>query len=94
MYDHYVSKQQLMVGSTAWYDPRSQNDGPATAASALIGFAEAYLEAGGDVQTVREKIYDSTSFPHAAPLKRDLLFTARNWSSPTVDIWEGVVGGW
>ena len=37
---------------------------------------------------MREKIYDTTAHPAAAPVQRDLLFVASNWTSPSFDIWE------
>ena len=67
---------------------RPQNDGPATSAITLIKFATAYLAKGGSVQTVNEKIWDSTNYPTAAPVLRDLQFVVSNWSSPCFDIWE------
>ena len=71
---------------------RPQNDGPATAAITLKQFADEYLAAGGSLQTVKDKIYDSSSFPANAPVQKDLLFVASNWSSPSYDIWEEVEG--
>ena len=60
---------------------RPHNDGPATSAITLMDFAYSYLADGGSLQTVKDTIYHG-------PVKRDLLFVARNWSSPTYDIWE------
>lgn len=51
-------------------------------------FATAYLLAGGSINTVREQIWDSTTYPTQAPVMRDLQFVATNWSSPSFDIWE------
>lgn len=51
-------------------------------------FANDYLAAGGDMTTAQEKIYDSTTYPASAPVMKDLLFVASNWSSPSFDLWE------
>jgi glucoamylase len=51
-------------------------------------FANDYLANGGSINTVKQKIYDSSSFPASAPVKKDLLFVASNWSSPSFDLWE------
>lgn len=69
---------------------RPQNDGPATAAITLIEFAQGYLAAGGDITKVKQYIYDSTSFQSLAPVQRDLLFVASNWTSSSFDLWEEV----
>lgn len=66
---------------------RPQNDGPATAAITLIDFANAYLANGGSMQTVKQKIYGSAGSTKA-PVLKDLLFVATNWSSPSYDLWE------
>lgn len=67
------------VFTGAWGRP--QNDGPATSATTLINFANAYMSSGGSASTVQDVIYN-------APVKADLLFVASNWSSPSFDIWE------
>jgi len=67
---------------------RPQNDGPATAAITLMEFANDYLANNGSLATVLEQIYDSTSYPDTAPVQKDLLFVASNWSSPSYDLWE------
>lgn len=67
---------------------RPQNDGPATAAITLMEFANTYLAAGGSIDVVRENIYNSTMNPGLAPVMKDLLFVASNWSSPSFDLWE------
>ena len=67
---------------------RPQNDGPATSAITLMEFAYAYLKANGSMATVRQNIYDSENYPTQAPVMKDLLFVASNWSSPTFDLWE------
>ena len=51
-------------------------------------FANDYLADGGSLQTVKQKIYDSATFPASAPVMKDLLFVAKNWSSPSFDLWE------
>lgn len=40
------------------------------------------------MQQVLENIYDSTTYPSTAPVQKDLLFVASNWSSPSFDLWE------
>lgn len=67
---------------------RPQNDGPATSAITLMEFANAYLAKGGSIDTVKQKIYDSSTYPAQAPVMKDLLFVASNWSSPSFDLWE------
>lgn len=69
---------------------RPQNDGPATAAITLIEFARSFIAASGNVATVKQHIYDSTSFPESAPVQKDLLFVASNWTSSSFDLWEEV----
>ena len=60
---------------------RPQNDGPAEAATTLLRFATAYLDKGGDLDNVKEKIWN-------APVLPDLQFVASNWSNPSFDLWE------
>ena len=67
---------------------RPQNDGAATSAVTLMNFANSYMANGGSLQTVKDMIYDSTENPAQAPVQKDLLFVATNWSSPCFDIWE------
>lgn len=67
---------------------RPQNDGPATAAITLMEFANSYLSAGGKKAAVLLNIYNSTANPTMAPVMKDLLFVASNWSSPSFDLWE------
>lgn len=67
---------------------RPQNDGPATAAITLMEFANSYLAAGGSKSVILNNIYNSTQNPQSAPLLKDLLFVASNWSSPSFDLWE------
>jgi len=63
---------------------RPQNDGPATSAITLMEFSSDYLAAGGSLATIRQAIYDGPQ----APVLRDLLFVANNWTYPSFDIWE------
>lgn len=51
-------------------------------------FANDYLASGGNISTINQKIYDSATFPASAPVMKDLLFVASNWSSPSYDLWE------
>ena len=51
-------------------------------------FANDYLANGGSIDTVKSKIYDSTTFPASAPVQKDLLFVASNWTSSSFDLWE------
>jgi glucoamylase len=67
---------------------RPQNDGPAESATTLMEFANAYLANGGDLETNKEKIWDSDNFGTQASVLKDLLFVATNWSSPSFDLWE------
>lgn len=67
---------------------RPQNDGPASAAIAMMEFANTFLAQGGSMAKVRREIYGEKGNKAAAPLKDDLLFVARNWTSPSFDLWE------
>lgn len=67
---------------------RPQNDGPATAAITLMEFANTYMANGGNLSMVKSRIYDSTANPSMAPVMKDLLFVASNWSSTSFDLWE------
>ncbi|KAL9090377.1 MAG: hypothetical protein Q9159_002004 [Coniocarpon cinnabarinum] len=67
---------------------RPQNDGAATSAITLIDFANEYLDAGGDMSQVMNNLYDSDANPAGAPVKKDLLFVANNYSSISFDLWE------
>ncbi|KIW07088.1 uncharacterized protein PV09_01972 [Verruconis gallopava] len=67
---------------------RPQNDGPAESATTLMEFASAYLAAGGDMGTVKQKIWDSSNFSNQAPVLKDLLYVASNWSADSFDLWE------
>jgi len=53
-----------------------------------VEFANTYLANGGSLDTVKNKLYDSTANPAGAPIMKDLLFVASNWSSPSFDLWE------
>ena len=84
-----LGEPKFYLNNTIFSGPwgRPQNDGPATAAITLMEFANDYIAKGGSVKTVKQKIYDSSSFPNA-PVQRDLLFVASNWSYPSFDLWE------
>lgn len=89
-----LGEPKFYLDNTVFSGPwgRPQNDGPATAALTLIEFVDAYLKHGGDIGTAREKIYDSDAHPTTAPVKKDLLFVAEQWRSPSFDLWEEVEG--
>ncbi|KAF2482649.1 glucoamylase precursor [Neohortaea acidophila] len=89
-----LGEPKFYLNNTIFSGPwgRPQNDGPATSAITLMEFANDYLASGGNVQTVKEKIYNSSAYPHVAPVQKDLLFVARNWSWPSYDLWEEVQG--
>ena len=53
-----------------------------------MNFANSYLDNGGDHNMVEQQIYNSAIHPRQAPVQKDLLFIAANWSSPSFDIWE------
>ncbi|KAF2157282.1 glycoside hydrolase family 15 protein [Myriangium duriaei CBS 260.36] len=84
-----LGEPKFYLNNTIFTGPwgRPQNDGPATSALTLIEFATAYLQNGGSIDTVKSEIYDSTNSPNA-PVQRDLLFVASNWTSSSFDIWE------
>ena len=52
-------------------------------------FSLAYLAVGaaGSRNMIIHNIYNSTANPNA-PVMKDLLFVASNWSSPSFDLWE------
>lgn len=89
-----LGEPKFYLNNTMFSGPwgRPQNDGPATSAITLMEFANDYLAAGGSMQNVKQMIYDSTNFPSTAPVQKDLLFVASNWSSPSFDLWEEVEG--
>ena len=66
---------------------RPQNDGPATAAITLMEFSNAYIDAGGAASDIVNAVYDSDANANA-PVKKDLLFVASNYTSITFDLWE------
>lgn len=37
---------------------------------------------------MKQKIYNSADYPDAAPVQKDLLFVASNWTSSSFDLWE------
>lgn len=85
-----LGEPKFYLNNTIFTGPwgRPQNDGPATAAITLMEFANEYLANGGDIDTVKSKIYDSTAYPAKAPVQKDLLFVASNWTSSSFDLWE------
>ncbi|KEQ62318.1 glucoamylase precursor [Aureobasidium melanogenum CBS 110374] len=85
-----LGEPKFYLNNTAFTGPwgRPQNDGPATAAITLMEFANDYMKKGGSLSSVRDRIYNSTSNPQEAPVLKDLLFVASNWSSPSFDLWE------
>ncbi|KAF2769099.1 glucoamylase precursor, partial [Teratosphaeria nubilosa] len=89
-----LGEPKFYLNNTIFSGPwgRPQNDGPATAAITLIEFATAYLSSGGSLSTVQQTLYDSDAYPASAPVKKDLLFVATNWSSPSYDLWEEAEG--
>ncbi|THW21717.1 glucoamylase precursor [Aureobasidium pullulans] len=85
-----LGEPKFYLNNTAFTGPwgRPQNDGPATAAITLIEFAYDYMKKGGSLSSVRQRIWDSNANPKVAPVLKDLLFVASNWSSPSFDLWE------
>ena len=85
-----LGEPKFLLDNSVFTGPwgRPQNDGAATSAVTLMNFANSYMAKGGSLQTVKEVIYDSSSNPAQAPVQKDLLFVAANWSSPCFDIWE------
>lgn len=85
-----LGEPKFELNNSAFTGPwgRPQNDGPATRAITLMEFATAYLAKSGDINTVKAKIYDSTAHPLDAPVMKDLLFVANNWTAPSFDLWE------
>lgn len=51
-------------------------------------FANTYLDNGGQIAQIRQRVYQSNLYPDQAPLRKDLLFVAQNWTSPSFDLWE------
>ncbi|KAF4550318.1 Glucoamylase-like protein 2 [Elsinoe fawcettii] len=87
-----LGEPKFYLNNTIFTGPwgRPQNDGPATAAITLMEFANKYVEDGGSIETVKSRLYDSTANPDA-PIQKDLLFVASNWTTPDFDLWEEVV---
>ncbi|KAK3651509.1 hypothetical protein LTR56_005651 [Elasticomyces elasticus] len=85
-----LGEPKMYLNNTIFTGPwgRPQNDGPATSAITLMEFANNYLANGGSIDTVKQKIYDSATYPANAPVKKDLLFVASNWTSSSFDLWE------
>ncbi|KAJ3085682.1 glycoside hydrolase 15 protein [Quaeritorhiza haematococci] len=70
---------------------RLQNDGPGLRASTLVRFANAFLEKGGDINVIREKLYDAV-LPTNSVVKVDLEYVAHHWQDQNFDLWEEVKG--
>jgi glucoamylase len=85
-----LGEPKFYLNNTAFTGPwgRPQNDGPATAAVTLLNFATDYLAKGGNLSDVCKRIWDSNAYPLEAPVLKDLLFVAANWSSSSFDLWE------
>ena len=84
-----LGEPKFYLNNTIFTGPwgRPQNDGPATSAIALINFSNAYIGKGGNFTTVLDNIYNSSANINA-PVLKDLLFVASNWTSPSFDLWE------
>jgi len=50
-------------------------------------FANEYMSRGGNLTTVKSQLYDSNDNPNA-PIMKDLLFVASNWTAASFDLWE------
>lgn len=85
-----LGEPKFNLDGTAFTGPwgRPQNDGPATATIAMMEFANAFLDAGGAIALIKQRIYSSNLNPSRAPMRKDLLFVAQNWTSPSFDLWE------
>lgn len=68
---------------------RLQNDGPGLRASTLVRFADIYLSKGGDVNKVKQLLYDG-KYPSSSVIKVDLEYVANNWRQLNFDLWEGM----
>jgi len=86
-----LGEPKFNLDNTVYTGPwgRPQNDGPATSAITLINFANAYLANNkASLSEIKQLIYDSAEYPTQAPVQRDLLYVASQWSAPCFDIWE------
>ncbi|TKA51591.1 hypothetical protein B0A49_11671 [Cryomyces minteri] len=85
-----LGEPKFYLNNSAFTGPwgRPQNDGPATAAITLMEFANTYLANKGSKDVIRSMIYDSTAHPDQAPVMKDLLFVASNWTYSSFDLWE------
>lgn len=70
---------------------RPQNDGPALRSRTLIRFAREFLKKGGDINRVKQYIYDS-ALPTNTLLKMDLEMVASTVNLPCFDLWEETYG--
>ena len=87
-----LGEPKFMLDGTVYREPwgRPQNDGPALRAITMIGFAQELLKEGKN-QVVSDRLYRS-DFPANTPIKRDLEYTARNWTARSFDLWEEIYG--
>jgi glucoamylase len=85
-----LGEPKFYLNNTVYGGPwgRPQNDGPATAAITLMEFSNTYLANGGNITVIKNRIYDSAANPTVAPVMRDLLFVANNWTVTSFDLWE------
>jgi len=51
-------------------------------------FANTYLAGGGNLTMIKNRLYNTAANPSQAPIMKDLLFVASNWSLPSFDLWE------
>ncbi len=82
-----LGEPKFYLNNTVYGGPwgRPQNDGPATSAITLMEFANTLLVEGVDESVIKSHIYDSSNYPDTAPVMKDLLFVASNWSWPSFD---------
>lgn len=86
-----LGEPKFYLNNTIFTGPwgRPQNDGPATAAITLMNFANTLLDNDeATMSVVQRRIWNSNKYPQTAPVKKDLLFVASNWSYPSFDLWE------
>lgn len=69
---------------------RPQNDGPAIRASALMAYANHYMETEKDT-SILDLLYKN-HFPPDSVIKADLEYVSNNWEEENFDLWEEVKG--
>ena len=85
------SKQYVIIDTGIWCRP--QTDGPGLTAAVLMRFANAYLDAVGDITYVISELYDSEPRSTTA-IKRALDYIITNWQNEnSCDLWEEMMGG-